>query len=56
VFRKMKSLFKKKSTVVEQPEPKREESQLDFPIDRTDYFSIMHLYSIVKKMIFRQKS
>lgn len=34
----MKSLFKKKSTVVEQPEPKREESQLDFPIDRTDYF------------------
>ena len=38
MFRKLKSLFKKKSTVVEQPEPKREESQLDFPIDRTDYF------------------
>ncbi|MFR4032633.1 MAG: hypothetical protein ACLTZN_02790 [Streptococcus sp.] len=56
MFRKMKSLFKKKSTVVEQPEPKERESQLDFPIDRTDYFSIMHLYSIVKKMIFRQKS
>lgn len=38
MFKKLKSLFKKKSTVVEQPEPKREESQLDFPIDRTDYF------------------
>ena len=38
MFRKLKSLFKKKSTVVEQPETKREESQLDFPIDRTDYF------------------
>lgn len=38
MFRKLKSLFKKKSTVIEQPETKREESQLDFPIDRTDYF------------------
>ena len=38
MFKKLKSLFKKKSTVVEQPETKREESQLDFPIDRTDYF------------------
>ena len=38
MFRKLKSLFKKKSTVVEQPETKREESQLDFPIDRTNYF------------------
>ena len=38
MFRKLKSLFKKKSTVVEQPETKREESQLDFPIDRADYF------------------
>ena len=38
MFKKLKSLFKKKSTVVEQPEPKREESQLDFPIDRADYF------------------
>ena len=34
----MKSLFKKKSTVVEQSETKIEESQLDFPIDRADYF------------------
>ena len=38
MFRKLKSLFKKKSTVVEQPETKIEESQLDFPIDRADYF------------------
>ena len=38
MFKKLKSLFKKKSTVVEQPETKREESQLDFPIDRTNYF------------------
>ena len=38
MFKKLKSLFKKKSTVIEQPETKREESQLDFPIDRADYF------------------
>ena len=38
MFRKLKSLFKKKSTVGEQPETKKEESQLDFPIDRADYF------------------
>lgn len=34
----MKSLFKKKSSVGEQSETKVEESQLDFPIDRADYF------------------
>ena len=34
----MKSLFKKKSTVVEQSETKIEKSQLDLPIDRADYF------------------
>lgn len=38
MFKQLKSLFKKKSTVVEQPETKIEESQLDFPIDRADYF------------------
>lgn len=35
---KMKSLFKKKSSVGEQADTKIEESQVDFPIDRTDYF------------------
>ena len=34
----MKSLFKKKSSVGEQADTKIEESQVDFPIDRTDYF------------------
>ena len=38
MFKKLKSLFKKKSIVGEQPETKIEESQLDFPIDRADYF------------------
>ena len=38
MFKKLKSLFKKKSTVVEQPETRIEDSQLDFPIDRADYF------------------
>lgn len=38
MFKKLKSLFKKKSTVLEHPETKIEESQLDFPIDRADYF------------------
>lgn len=38
MFKKLKSLFKKKSTVVELPKTKIEESQLDFPIDRADYF------------------
>ncbi len=56
MFRKLKSLFKKKSTVGEQPETKKEESQLDFPIEHAVIFSIMHLYSIVKKMISSQKN
>ena len=38
MFRKLKSLFKKKSTVIEQPETTIKDSQLDFPIDRADYF------------------
>lgn len=35
---KLKSLFKKKSIVGEQPDTTIKENQLDFPIDRTDYF------------------
>ena len=38
MFKKLKSLFKKKSTVVEQPDTIIKENQLDFPIDRVDYF------------------
>ena len=38
MFKKLKSLFKKKSTVVEQPDTTIKENQLDFPIDRSDYF------------------
>lgn len=38
MFKKLKSFFKKKSSVVEHPETRIEESQLDFPIDRADYF------------------
>ena len=38
MFKKLKSLFKKKSTVVEQSEAKIDENHLDFPIDRVDYF------------------
>lgn len=38
MIRKLKSLFKKKSTVVEQPDTIIKENQLDFPIDRVDYF------------------
>lgn len=56
MFKKLQSLFKKKSSVGEQAETKIEESQVDFPIDRTDYFSIMHWYSIAKKMISLQKT
>ena len=37
-FQKLQSLFKKKSSVGEQSDTKIEESQVDFPIDRTDYF------------------
>lgn len=38
MFKKLKSLFKKKSTVVEQPDTTIKENQLDFPIDQSDYF------------------
>lgn len=38
MFKKLKSFFKKKSTVVEQPDTTIKENQLDFPIDRSDYF------------------
>ena len=38
MFKKLKSLFKKKSTVVEQPDTTIKENQLDFSIDRSDYF------------------
>lgn len=38
MFNKLKPLFKKKSSVCEQADTKIEESQVDFPIDRTDYF------------------
>lgn len=38
MFKKLQSLFKKKSSVGEQADTKIEESQVDFPIDRTDYF------------------
>lgn len=38
MFKQLKSLFKKKSSVVEQPETEIEENQLDVPIDRADYF------------------
>ena len=35
---KLKYLFKKESIVGEQPDTTIKENQLDFPIDRTDYF------------------
>lgn len=38
MFKKLKSLFKKKSIVGEQPDTTIKENQLDFPIDRSDYF------------------
>ena len=38
MFKKLKSLFKKKSIVGEQPDTTIKENQLDFPIDRADYF------------------
>ena len=38
MFKKLKSFFKKKSSVVEQPDTTIKENQLDFPIDRSDYF------------------
>ena len=38
MFKKLQSLFKKKSSVGEQADTKIEESQVDFLIDRTDYF------------------
>lgn len=38
MFKKLKSLFKKKLTVGEHSETKIEERQLDFPIDRVDYY------------------
>ena len=38
MFKKLQSLFKKKSSVGEQADTKIEERQVDFPIDRTDYF------------------
>lgn len=38
MFKKLKSFFKRKSSVVEHSETKIEESQLDFPIDHADYF------------------
>ena len=38
MFKKLKSLFKKKSSVLEQADTKIEESQVNFPIDRADYF------------------
>lgn len=37
-FQKLQSLFKKKSSVGEQADTKIEESRVDFPIDRADYF------------------
>ena len=38
MFKKLKSLFKKKSIMGEQPDTTIKENQLDFPIDRADYF------------------
>lgn len=38
MFKKLKYLFKKKSIVGEQPNTTIKENQLDFPIDRSDYF------------------
>ena len=38
MFKKLKSLFKKKSIMGEQPDTTIKENQLDFPIDRSDYF------------------
>lgn len=38
MFKKLKSLFKKKSIVGEQPDTTIKENQLDFPIDRSDFF------------------
>ena len=38
MFKKLKFLFKKKSIVGEQPDTTIKENQLDFPIDRSDYF------------------